>query len=559
MKLTIFPLTLICLLFSLYLSAQEESETEVDPLNQSVIIKTEWKPSVQKSDKINELPAAKDQNIEKPTFNYSITSKPVETSFSTTPIQAAKMKGEPLTKLYRNLVTVGFGTPATTYANLKANSDRSSKHSYGLEANHFSSAGKAKLSDTLKQETGYSYNYLNAYAKKFGDKFMMLGGLDVDRTAYRYYGYDTERDTLLEKKEIKQRFFGAGIRAGIQNINAEAESFKYSTIFNTGFFNDYGKTSQLNAGLHADLSKLINDKKIGLGFGTDYYNITKGAGDSLSALTFEISPRAELKSGEWVIKAGFNTYSMIGTYKGFKFFPDIQIDFHLAEIKTLPYLFFRGNADYNDYRSVSEENPFIYSSLNVAPSFNKNNVGAGIRGTLMRNIPFLFEVSYKQVQDMHLYVNNYEVTDSVANKFGVIYDNANLVNIRGEIGLVKKERFKAFLKIAYTSYSMENEEKAWHMPSLENSLSFQYNMQDKIIANLEIFHSGKRYSRPVSDSTEMTELKGYLDANIHLEYRYTKILSIFVHLNNITNTKYAEWNYYPGYKLNTLFGLSYAL
>jgi len=70
---------------------------------------------------------------------------------------------------------------------------------------------------------------------------------------------------------------------------------------------------------------------------------------------------------------------------------------------------------------------------------------------------------------------------------------------------------------------------------------------------------GKRYAPATPLDTEMITLKGYVDLNLGLEYRYTKILSGFVRLNNILGTRYQAWNQYPGMGFNVLFGFTYAL
>jgi hypothetical protein len=53
------------------------------------------------------------------------------------------------------------------------------------------------------------------------------------------------------------------------------------------------------------------------------------------------------------------------------------------------------------------------------------------------------------------------------------------------------------------------------------------------------------------------ELKGTVDVNAGLEYRYTKRLSLFLQLNNIAALEYNKWNKYPTQRFNLLGGLTY--
>ena len=59
-------------------------------------------------------------------------------------------------------------------------------------------------------------------------------------------------------------------------------------------------------------------------------------------------------------------------------------------------------------------------------------------------------------------------------------------------------------------------------------------------------------------SSGIKELKPIIDANIGLEYRYSKKLSGFVNLNNLGFKRYYYWNNYPVYKFNFLAGITLA-
>ena len=49
-----------------------------------------------------------------------------------------------------------------------------------------------------------------------------------------------------------------------------------------------------------------------------------------------------------------------------------------------------------------------------------------------------------------------------------------------------------------------------------------------------------------------------LHANLAIHYNYTKLMSAFVKINNITNSKKDIWEGYREIGINALFGLSYS-
>jgi outer membrane receptor protein involved in Fe transport len=100
--------------------------------------------------------------------------------------------------------------------------------------------------------------------------------------------------------------------------------------------------------------------------------------------------------------------------------------------------------------------------------------------------------------------------------------------------------------------------KPWQKDIFNIALSGTYNLKDKIIAGAELFYVGKRYAQPLS-GTGIIDLNAVVDLNLSVEYRYTKMLSAFVHLNNITANTYYRWNQYPSQRFNFMIGISYAL
>jgi outer membrane receptor protein involved in Fe transport len=51
----------------------------------------------------------------------------------------------------------------------------------------------------------------------------------------------------------------------------------------------------------------------------------------------------------------------------------------------------------------------------------------------------------------------------------------------------------------------------------------------------------------------------HVNLNLNAEYRYSKILSFWIKLNNITNSRYYEWAFYPSQGLMFMLGIKYSL
>jgi outer membrane receptor for ferrienterochelin and colicin len=104
------------------------------------------------------------------------------------------------------------------------------------------------------------------------------------------------------------------------------------------------------------------------------------------------------------------------------------------------------------------------------------------------------------------------------------------------------------------------------MPNWDANLMLKYNLRDKIIAGVGINALGKRnllvtkvHMNPFLNESYITELPAAMLLNISAEYRYTKILSFWAKLSNISFSKYYEWAYFPTQRFMFLVGFTYSL
>ncbi|HQV00861.1 MAG TPA: hypothetical protein PLO59_06845, partial [Bacteroidia bacterium] len=54
------------------------------------------------------------------------------------------------------------------------------------------------------------------------------------------------------------------------------------------------------------------------------------------------------------------------------------------------------------------------------------------------------------------------------------------------------------------------------------------------------------------------KIKPWADVNLSASYRYSKVLSFYVNLNNVAFVRYQQWYNYPAYRFNAMAGITYA-
>src|SRR5437016_3528703 len=114
----IFFLSLIP--YSIFLSTAVAQEKDLG--DKEYIIVKDYKPVLAESFKISDSPGADTTSSSPAVLNYNITPKKIETNYEAGVIKAVKLKDEPISKLYRNLLKLGIGNYSTYYGELFMNS-----------------------------------------------------------------------------------------------------------------------------------------------------------------------------------------------------------------------------------------------------------------------------------------------------------------------------------------------------------------------------------------------------------------------------------------------------
>jgi hypothetical protein len=232
-----------------------------------------------------------------------------------------------------------------------------------------------------------------------------------------------------------------------------------------------------------------------------------------------------------------------------------------------------GKLENNDPLIVISENPYLVpdgSLFRVPNTDHSLIISAGLKGNNGIGGTYLASVSYSTINNLLLF-SNIVFPDTLSriergNHFIVVPDEAEVLNIHGELSgaITAKLSFNTIAN--YYKYTLSSNEFAWNKPNWDGSLTLNYNLRNKIIAGAEFTALGKRKLMSLESPTGWSTLtrrqidkQAHLNLGLSAEYRYTKILSFWVKVNNISYNRYYEWAYYPSQMFNFLVGFSYSL
>lgn len=560
---SIFSMFLVVVFTSQNVFAQTERKAGDDLGTEQVNVVQDYKPTIVDAVKLNDNPQVNDSTPLDPKLTYKLLNKRFENNFELEPISAAKMKGEPLTKLYKSYVKVGLGTYTTPYAEAFISNLRSKEFLVGAHGKHLSSTYKTKE----KVSAGFSDNELGVFGKYFFKESTLTGALDYNRNGMHYYGVDRSiSDSIIDKAGSKQAYTTVGFNAKLASAENDTDKLFYNGAISFYNFSENGPATENNFLLDATLSKYVKTELFGANVLVDYYS-NKNSLSSFNEALVTIAPFVKAAQAKWQAILGIKVTVESSSGKT-HFLPNLHANYQLVENMLAVYLDIEGKTERNSYKKLATENPFILSSLPIQNSTVPISATLGFRGNISSEISFHLAGNYTSKKDMPLYVNY--ALDMEQSRFTLLFDNANIFNAHGELAYTKSEKFRLGAKVDYFHYLMENEARAWHRPSLEVSINGKYNLQNKIWITADVFGISKQYAKisslegltpifyqPVISTSER-ELKGIADINLGVEYLYNKRLSAFVKFNNIAAYRYYRWNNYPNQRFNLMAGLTYS-
>jgi len=529
--------------------------------SKTLVINSGFEPILKDAFKIKDNPAIKDTNKLIPTLSYRFLDKQIPVQFKIDLIRPAKIKGEPLKKLYRGYAKAGFGTNTTPLLELYYNSKRSKKLSYGFFGKHFSSTG---ISST--ENSGFSDNQLRVFGKHFSKDFTTSAKLGYTRNVNHYYGSSLGNTLSTENVAASKQQLGKFDASFSLTRNfTDTNQFDYAAALDFHTIKDKFDVSENHFEVSGELSKYHQSELYSIGVDVNYNKLINALSQD-NNLVVGINPQISTNTDKWQFKIGVGLYLNSYPDTKFHFYPKAEFNYNVVEHIIIPYVGIKGGLVSNNLNEFYNENPFINTQTLATQNSNQQyDLYGGIRGSLSSKITFNTSVSQQKVEGMPLYVK--EINTLLNNQFSVVYDTVSVSTITGELTYQKLEKFKVILGGKYFNYSLANEIKAWHKPNLKITLAGIYDLSDKIIVRADFFYFSKQYAKiyntVINNNSSVTteavkELDGIFDLNLNVEYRYTKKLSAFLQFNNMISSPYQKWQDYPTQRFGVLGGLTYS-
>ena len=530
-------------------------------------------PTIPEASRLNEKAAFADTIKKVRTQEYAAVETDLKSNYKTRPLKAAKVKADKIAKLYGTKLSVGFGNTWATKASVMHNSKRSKTLSYGILLNHF--ANKYKVPLVLE---GFqpaiprgpflvrsSKNTLHLYGKKISSSYIFMGNLNYDR---RTALYRNTNFALLSEENYRNRFAYTNLSfSAISNVLA-ADKFKHHTSF---FVSDLNEFSENQIHLNTNLSKTINGLPIALEIElNDYlnYNNPDSKFENSNVQSFHFSPSTSLNKYGFKFDLGLE-FHYLSDVKPFDIFPQIKATKELVKDVLLVHGGLRHSDQRHTLKSLSDENPYIHSygtdqailSGNTLQNLKRtysDELYVAMRNVLAEDEVFEGSVAYGTVQNFAHFIG---FDNGVYSRFLVDYIDVKQLHINA----IYYRKINNIISVKANADYYNWDKEVYHKPDFKASLSAPVNLRDKIKVVTSLSYKGERISSlklyvddVVNNPPEITTLNSQFHMNLGVYYNYTKNISAYLKLNNLTNSKQDVWKGYREVGFNGLLGLNYS-
>ncbi len=555
--------------FALFLSTRASAQNEGQYVIQGI-----YNPTLVDAQKIDLRPEGIDTILPTMPVSYSLLPAKADIAPRADSLAAAKLNVEKAqARLYKGFVKAGYGLYNTPIGELYFNQGRSRKNGYGFHLKHMSSNGG--LDDVGPSR--YGNNSIDAFYRHIIQKNEASGRLMYDRRRISYYGYpsnDKLEDSLSlidgDKDRLKQFYNDIGFAARVRSLYEDSSRIAHDVGLEAHTYSNFSGSRETNIRVAVEAGK--QEK-------TEYYHATllidnnafrgRVSPDSSefrqSGTLIGLLPSVRTVGRKYFVRAGVGLYLDALGETTFHFFPQAYAHYALFDNILVPYVGLDGERRRNSFRSLTRENPWLNPAPRQRNTSKLFDAYGGLRGSFGNNLGFDVRASFSSHEDMPLYINT--PNTPFGDRMDVVYDEVEIMDFSGELTYSTAKDTRLSARIDVYTYATRVEDEPWNLPPYKLTFAARHNLRDKLVLKAEAMFLGRRtaYRAPEASTdssvvavSTRTQLDGFLDLYLGAEYRYTKRLSMFLDISNLSASKYERWYRHPTQRGLIMLGATYA-
>ena len=560
-------------LFAIQISFSQKKDDNIG--TEVVNVVKPYTPTISDAFKVKETPTLDDDDTsKKENIQYNIFSFPVASTFTPSKGKAANVDKSPDEKIFSNYMTLAAGNYGTANAELFVTQNISNTDYFGGMLRHSSSQGGIK---DVTLDDKFSNTALDLTYGSRTKAMSWNADLGYKNQIYNWYGIypgflpDATIETIDEKQTYHTLYVGG--RLDLNSI------LKESTLKFSRFWDAFGSAENRFVA-KPSLEFDIVEQKIKADFVVDYIsgsfdqNFDKTASIKYGFTNVGFQPSVKIHKDDLTMNLGVGFFYSAAQESGqskFFIYPQVTGAYKVVGDLMIFYAGLEGTLQQNSYHDFVQENFFVSPTLGVAPTDQKFDIYAGLKGKLASSVSYNIRGSYKNEEGKalfksNIYNNSNANTDgyTFGNSFEVVYDKVKTLSFFGELKADFSKNVSFGINGTFSSYSTDAEKEAWNLPAIKLATTLDVNITPKWYAGTSLFFTGERkdifrqstVTLPFPPDENIT-LKSYFDLNAHVGFKYSERMTFFLKGNNLANQNYERWFNYPVQGLQVLGGASY--
>jgi hypothetical protein len=525
-------------------------------LSEEIVVTTVYKPVLADAVKIRRNPNLEDTQPYKAPVTYTTLDKRLDRNSDIRQLEAMKMPIERDSIPANNFVRAGFGSLRTLFGEAYVTNGPDEALQAGASIKHFSQQGN----DLPKQNE--SRTEASVFGKTIGQMNTLTGRINYQRRNNYFYGYNNAL-AIAPVDPVKQHFNTISAEGELaRNYQDTDRVLTYALKANGYLFSNAFKTRENNVVFSGYINQTINQFYAGLGASIDV-GTQKDVAYSLNNSFLRLNPYLKFQGDNYKIDAGISLVKEFGFSSRFFIFPAVKLEYQIVPEYIRLFAEAKGDVNRTSLRNLSELNPFIAQNIDIKNSVDKLDIMVGLKGRLFAGLGFKASIFRNSISDMPLFISNVQTVASTdvplgSNRFNVIYDGgrARVSGFNGELDYKASDDVNIFGRVEFRDYKLAVLEEAWNLPKFKLTAGTAIHINKKIDINGSLLFRGTTKDRGVSG--QAVTLKSFADLNAGVNYKATKKISIFVQANNILNTNYQTYLYYPNYGFNIFGGAGFS-
>lgn len=552
MKLNHIPYTTaIC---ALLISSVSYAQTPEDPkkpdpakgaLTEEIVVERPYKPILADAAKIRRSPDLNSNSVYRRPLNYSIFDKKLEINSDIRQLQAQEVVEGDRPPLKNNYAKFGLGNFSTGLAELYLNTGSDEALQAGFFLKHLNQKGDYEGQKFTRQSAGI-------FGKSIQEKVSLFGELGFDKFGTSFYGLDPLTEQQFSADPEKQRYNTFTLKGEMLKNYREEDEIDYALKADAYFLSDKFNAKENAFVISGFVNKVWDQFNVGVNTSLDFTQTKDSV--SLGNHIFRANPYIKLQGANFKLTLGANLVQEFGTNSGFNLYPAITAEMPIVPEFATIFAGFTGDVNKSTLRDFSNENPYLNRNIAIQNINESANFYGGIKGNAGSGFGYKATLSYKKLENMPLFINN----PLNPERFDVIYDDANVTGLEGEINVKVSEAFSWLGRVSINNYNMDVQEKAWFKPDFKLFTNARVKVTKELTLDGELVFNDATSAFLSTPTPSIVKVKSYADISAGAEYLYQEKVGIFLRVNNIVGNKYQRFLYYPQLGMNVLGGINYS-